>query len=88
MQHYLLTTNHEHRSRDSIPIRQLGHRMTLEHKARELDNRHPATSTDMHSTDDLNMALRDTVGPNSPPGVCPIAIRHALLKEKERDQCR
>jgi hypothetical protein len=62
--------------------------MTLKHKASELDNWHPATSRDMHSTDDLNMALRDTMGSYSPPGVCPIAIRHALLKEKERDQCR
>jgi hypothetical protein len=62
--------------------------MTLEHKAGELDNRHPATSRDMHSTDDLNMASRDTMRPYSPPRICPIAIRHALLKEKERDQWR
>ena len=62
--------------------------MTLDHKASELDNRHPATSRDMHSTDDLNMALRDTMGSYSPPGVRPIATRHALLKVKERDRWR
>jgi len=38
----------------------------------------------MDSTNDFNMALRETLRPYTPPGISP-GIRHTLLKE-ELDQ--
>jgi hypothetical protein len=34
----------------------------------------------MHRTNDLDLALRDKVGRYYPPGIGPMAIRHAMLK--------
>jgi hypothetical protein len=56
--------------------------MTLEYITSELENRHPATSRYMDNTDDLDMAPRDTLGPNSPSGISPVASRHALLRKE------
>lgn len=54
---------------------------TLEHVASELDKRHPATRRYMHSTNDFNMALRDTLGSYSPSGIGPVAICHMFLED-------
>jgi hypothetical protein len=56
--------------------------MTLEHIASELDDRHPATSRDVHSADHLDMALRDTLGSYGPPGISSATIGHVILKKK------
>ena len=58
----------------------------LLHVRSELDDWHPAIGRDIDSTNDIDMVLRDTVGPYNPPGIGPITIRHASLKEKKLDQ--
>jgi hypothetical protein len=40
----------------------------------------------MNSTDDLDMVLRDAVGPNTPAGIGSRAIRQAMLKKEKLDQ--
>ena len=40
----------------------------------------------MNSTDDLDMALRDAVGPNAPTRIGSRAIRRTMLKVEELDQ--
>ena len=59
--------------------------LKLEHIASELDDRHPAARRYMHSTNDLDMALCDTLRPYCPSGISPVAICHAFL-EKELDE--
>jgi hypothetical protein len=57
--------------------------MTLKHIPGQLDDRHPAAGRDVHCTNDFDVALRNAVRPNSPPGVDHMmAVRRALLKEK------
>lgn len=57
--------------------------MTLEHEhiLGELDNRHPAASRYVDSTDDLHVLLRNIVYTDSPIGVPHIALPQALIKE-------
>jgi hypothetical protein len=54
--------------------------LNLEHVASELDKWHPGTRRYMHGTNDLNMALRDTLGPYCPSGIGPMAICHLFLE--------
>lgn len=52
----------------------------LGHIPSELNERHPAIYRYIHSPNDFDMALRDTVLPDS-PSVIGQAIRRVLLKE-------
>ena len=40
----------------------------------------------MNNTDDLDMALRDAVGPDAPAGIGSRAVRRTMLKVEELDQ--
>jgi len=40
----------------------------------------------MNSTDDLDVTLRDALGPDAPAGIGSRAIRRAMLKVEELDQ--
>ena len=42
----------------------------------------------MNNTDDLDMALRDAVGPDAPAGISSRAVRRTMLKVEELDQRR
>lgn len=69
------------RSGNSAPIG-----IALLHVSSELDDWHPAVGRDMNSTDDLDMALHDTVTTYCPPEIGPRAILYPLLREKEPNQ--
>ena len=47
----------------------------LEHIPSELYNGLPAAGRDMNGTNDLDIALRNAVGPNAPAGISSRAIR-------------
>jgi hypothetical protein len=58
--------------------------MLLEHIPSELHDRHPATGRDMYGTNDLDVALRNPIRPDSPSGVGHMVTCHGfLIKGKE-----
>lgn len=60
--------------------------VALQHIPGKLDNRHPATRRYMHSTNDLDMALRDAVRRDAPAGIASRVSRQAILKVEELGQ--
>lgn len=60
--------------------------MVLDHNLSKLDDRHPFIRIDRKDTNNLDVVLCDSVRPNSPPGMGPLAILHAILGEKKLGQ--
>ena len=54
----------------------------LEHIPSELHYRHPATGRDVYGTNDLDVALRNPMRPNSPSGAGHMLVCHGILMEK------
>jgi hypothetical protein len=54
----------------------------LEQVHSELYNRHPAPGGDMHGTNNLDVVLRNTIRPDSPPRIGHTFIRHVLPEEQ------
>lgn len=52
--------------------------ITLQRMLSQLYDRHPTAGRDMHSANDLDAVLRNTVHPNSPPGVSHRVVCHDL----------
>jgi hypothetical protein len=71
---FSLTNREQKKRRRGVPIGTV-----LENMADELDDWHPAPGTHMHSTNDLDVVFRNTMHPDSPPGVDHMAIRHGRL---------
>lgn len=56
--------------------------MILEHIPSKLQYRHPATGRDVYGTNDLDVAFRNPMRPNSPSAAGHMVVCYGILREK------